>query len=367
MSVLSGRESAAQHEAEVWRERSSPRKVGEWRLFQTLGSGTYAKVKYAVHVDSNKPAAIKIFNIVDLAGRYMHNNNSKKRDAIRHVQDMLLEEMKVLRMLQHPNVVAYYNYYYGDTHIYLAMELVAGGELYYYVQQHGKLTEEKACSFFRQLVSALIYCHEQGVVHRDIKLENLLLTEDHKQLKLSDFGFSRTFGQNELLSTVCGSCQYAAPEMTAETGYCAPPADVWSAGVVLYAMVYGAMPFGRHFEDTLAVMQSARNRNYTLDDNSVSRSGNDLLKQLLEPEPAQRITLQAVQQHSWMNTAGCRLATVKSKNSSVRKLMRAARRRSLLALSKLSLFPSPSSKSTEDLPCQNSTSSHSTRSLNEAP
>lgn len=353
MSALNGTEPAVQRDAGAWRARSSPRRVGDWNVLKTIGSGGYAKVKQAEHRHSRKPAAIKIYNLVELATQDIRKTNRGKRDAIEHVQQRILDEINVLRELQHPNIIAYYNYHFGNTHLYVVTELAAGGELYYYVKARTRLKEETARAFFQQLVNALNYCHQKGIVHRDVKLENLLLTENYKQLKLADFGFSRSFKQNEPLFTVCGSSQYAAPEMVNEIGYDAPPADVWSAGVVLYAMLYGTLPFGQHGENAWAIIRSANGRDYCLDDAIVAFSANNLLTRLLEPDPSQRIGLRAVLQHSWMkaesnNSSSSELSSSSgSRVTGIRRMVRAAKRRSLLAFSRLSLTPSTSSKDSQ--------------------
>ena len=122
------------------------------------------------------------------------------------------------------------------------MEYVSGGELFDYIVKKQKLKEEDACKFFQQILSSIEYLHELGIVHRDLKPENLLL-DYQNNLKLVDFGLSNTYKQGETLKTACGSPCYAAPEMIEGKLYLGSRVDIWSSGVILFAMVAGYLPF----------------------------------------------------------------------------------------------------------------------------
>lgn len=128
------------------------------------------------------------------------------------------------------------------TDIFMVMEYVSGGELFDYIVKHGKLTEDKARRFFQQIMSGVEYCHRHNVVHRDLKPENLLL-DQNLNVKIADFGLSNVMNDGEFLRTSCGSPNYAAPEVISGKLYAGPEVDIWSCGVILYALLCGTLPF----------------------------------------------------------------------------------------------------------------------------
>lgn len=151
-------------------------------------------------------------------------------------------EIKILKLARHPNIVQLYEIIETPRQLYLITEYVPGGELFDYIVANRRLKEEEACKFFQQIISGIEYLHELGIVHRDMKPENLLL--DHAgQIKLVDFGLSNTYTGDETLRTACGSPCYAAPEMISGEPYHGSKVDVWSCGVILFAMVCGYLPF----------------------------------------------------------------------------------------------------------------------------
>jgi serine/threonine protein kinase len=175
------------------------------------------------------------------------------------VSAQLTREIHHHRQLHHPHVVQLYEVIATETSIWLVTELCAGGELFDYLVEQGRIDEFEARTLFGQLCLAVAYCHNQGVVHRDLKLENVLL-DDHCQVKLSDFGFTREFERGTLMDTFCGTTGYASPEMLMGQKYLGqglsyPPypnicgdstfaeVDIWSLGIILYALLTGALPF----------------------------------------------------------------------------------------------------------------------------
>ncbi|CAG0913446.1 unnamed protein product [Notodromas monacha] len=181
--------------------------VGKYKLLKTIGKGNFAKVKLAKHVPTGKEVAIKIIDKTQL------NPN-----------------MKLFQVIE------------TEKTLYLVMEYASGGEVFDYLVFHGRMKEKEARAKFRQIVSAVQYCHQKKIIHRDLKAENLLL-DSEMNIKIADFGFSNEFTPGNKLDTFCGSPPYAAPELFQGKKYDGPEVDVWSLGVILYTLVSGSLPF----------------------------------------------------------------------------------------------------------------------------
>lgn len=204
-------------------------------------------------------------------------------------------EIKVLKKLRHPNVIQLYEIIETSRQLYLVMEYCSGGELFDYIVANTRLKEFEACRFFQQLISGLEYLHRLGIVHRDLKPENLLLDEK-LNIKIVDFGLSNMYSPDQLLKTACGSPCYAAPEMIARKMYVPLKSDIWSSGVVLYAMVCGYLPF----EDgnTAALYQKIMAGSYKCP-KFLSNEAIDLIKRILEVNPNTRIAPERLKEHVW--------------------------------------------------------------------
>nr|XP_029543856.1 MAP/microtubule affinity-regulating kinase 3 isoform X13 [Oncorhynchus nerka] len=201
--------------------------VGNYRLLKTIGKGNFAKVKLARHILTGREVAIKIIDKTQL------NSNSLQK---------LFREVRIMKLLNHPNIVKLFEVIETERTLYLVMEYASGGEVFDYLVAHGRMKEKEARAKFRQIVSAVQYCHQKHIVHRDLKAENLLLDAD-MNIKIADFGFSNEFTMGNKLDTFCGSPPYAAPELFQGKKYDGPEVDVWSLGVILYTLVSGSLPF----------------------------------------------------------------------------------------------------------------------------
>ncbi|XP_003378864.1 MAP/microtubule affinity-regulating kinase 3 [Trichinella spiralis] len=201
--------------------------VGNYRLLRTIGKGNFAKVKLAKHIPTGREVAIKIIDKTQL------NPSSLQK---------LFREVRIMKMLNHPNIVKLYQVIETEYTLYLVMEYASGGEVFDYLVAHGRMKEKEARAKFRQIVSAVQYLHQKNIIHRDLKAENLLLGND-MNIKIADFGFSNEFSLGNKLDTFCGSPPYAAPELFQGKKYDGPEVDVWSLGVILYTLVSGSLPF----------------------------------------------------------------------------------------------------------------------------
>lgn len=204
-------------------------------------------------------------------------------------------EVKVLKMLRHPNLIQLYEIIETSRLLCLVMEYCNGGELFDYIIANIRLKESEACRLYQQILSGLEHLHRLGVVHRDLKPENLLL-DHHHNVKIVDFGLSNLFSPEQLLKTACGSPCYAAPEMIARKLYEPNKVDVWSSGVVLFAMVCGYLPF--EDANTSLLYQKIMNGAYTCP-RFVSAEAVDLISKILDTNPNSRVTADRIKDHAW--------------------------------------------------------------------
>ncbi|KAF5752347.1 putative CBL-interacting serine/threonine-protein kinase [Tripterygium wilfordii] len=259
--------------------------LNKYQLGRLLGRGSFAKVYLARSIAENTPVAIKIIDKSILS-------------LDPSMESRITCEVSAMRRLHHhPNIVKIHEVMATKTKIYLVMELASGGELFSKVLRRGRLKESSARMYFQQLVSALHFCHQNGVAHRDVKPQNLLL-DQNGNVKVSDFGLSALPEQlkNGLLHTACGTPAYTAPEVVARRGYAGAKADAWSCGVILYVLLAGSLPFE---DNNLALMyKKVHRREYKMPD-WISRSARSIIYQLLDPNPNTRMSIEAVMQSSW--------------------------------------------------------------------
>ncbi|XP_070772731.1 serine/threonine-protein kinase MARK1-like isoform X9 [Enoplosus armatus] len=234
--------------------------IGNYRLLKTIGKGNFAKVKLARHVLTGREVAVKIIDKTQL------NPTSLQK---------LFREVRIMKILNHPNI----------------------GEVFDYLVAHGRMKEKEARAKFRQIVSAVQYCHQRRIVHRDLKAENLLLDAD-MNIKIADFGFSNEFTVGSKLDTFCGSPPYAAPELFQGKKYDGPEVDVWSLGVILYTLVSGSLPFdGQNLKELRERVLRGKYRIPFY----MSTDCENLLKKLLVLNPVKRGSLEQIMKDHWMN------------------------------------------------------------------
>uniref|UniRef100_A0A2K5EG15 Serine/threonine-protein kinase SIK3 n=1 Tax=Aotus nancymaae TaxID=37293 RepID=A0A2K5EG15_AOTNA len=248
--------------------------IGNYRLLKTIGKGNFAKVKLARHILTGKEVAVKIIDKTQL--------NSSSLQKVSLAFSLIVKLFEVIET---------------EKTLYLVMEYASGGEVFDYLVAHGRMKEKEARAKFRQIVSAVQYCHQKFIVHRDLKAENLLLDAD-MNIKIADFGFSNEFTFGNKLDTFCGSPPYAAPELFQGKKYDGPEVDVWSLGVILYTLVSGSLPFdGQNLKELRERVLRGKYRIPFY----MSTDCENLLKKFLILNPSKRGTLEQIMKDRWMN------------------------------------------------------------------
>ncbi|KRY12520.1 5'-AMP-activated protein kinase catalytic subunit alpha-2 [Trichinella patagoniensis] len=260
---------------------TEPMKINEWKLGKTIGTGSFGKVKLLVNEVNGVNAAVKIVS-------------REKMKQLRMV-DKARREIENLRLLCHPHIVKLYEVHALPFDIVMIMEYVSGGDMCQYLCQHGKLAEHEARRLFQQLISAVDYCHRHKVVHRDLKLENLLL-DSKKNIKLTDFGLSNYIKDGVLLKTNCGSLIYAAPELLHRQYYAGPEVDIWSCGIVLYVLLCGYFPFE---DDRMMALCKKITTGVFKIPKYIGKSVSSLICKILKVHPMERATVETIMAHPW--------------------------------------------------------------------
>eukprot|EP00929_Paragymnodinium_shiwhaense_P116539 TRINITY_DN8616_c0_g1_i2.p1 TRINITY_DN8616_c0_g1~~TRINITY_DN8616_c0_g1_i2.p1 ORF type:complete len:1331 (-),score=160.48 TRINITY_DN8616_c0_g1_i2:156-4148(-) len=273
-------------EAQSQQRRNHAKSIGHYILGKTIGEGTFGKVKLGTHILTSEKVAVKVLEkerIVDVAD-----------------VERVAREVYILKLIRHQHVVQLYEIIETSRQLYLIMEYAAGGELFDYIVNCVRIPELEACRFFQQIIEGVKEIHKMNVVHRDLKPENLLLDE-HRHIKIVDFGLSNTYRDGQLLKTACGSPCYAAPEMIAGKEYVPSLCDIWSCGVILFAMLCGYLPF--EDQNTSALYRKILAAEYTLPE-FLSPEARDLISRMLTTDPTRRFTESHIRKHAWFNLAG---------------------------------------------------------------
>lgn len=259
----------------------APVQIGQFILGKNLGIGAFGKVKLATHVVTGHKVAVKILN--------------KAKIKQLGMEEKVQREINILHLCTHPHIIRLYEVLDTPTDIFLVNEYVSGGELFDYIVSKGRLSADEARNFFHQIISGVEYCHFQKIVHRDLKPENLLL-DASLNIKIADFGLSNLMRDGDFLRTSCGSPNYAAPEVISGHLYAGPEVDVWSCGVILYALLCGSLPFDD--ESIPNLFKKIKSGMYSLPTH-LSQLAKNLIPRMLEVDPMKRITIPEIRLHPW--------------------------------------------------------------------
>lgn len=257
----------------------------QYRLDMTIGKGSYGRVKLGTDMYSGQQVAIK-FLAKDLMTKQAHWIRVKR-------------EINLLTLAHHPHIIKVHEWLESPEDVLIVMEYVSGKDLFDRINEKAekRYGEAEARLIFRQMVSALDYCHQNRIVHRDLKPENVMI-DSRGNVKLIDFGFANLFHPRDHLSTNCGSPLYAAPEIVQARPYIGPEVDVWSLGIVLYAMIVGALPF--EDENLKGLYKKIGEGRFSFPDH-VSPLARDLIQSMLQVNTLHRATMTHIRMHPWAN------------------------------------------------------------------
>ncbi|KAJ7596993.1 CAMK/CAMKL/AMPK protein kinase [Mycena floridula] len=261
-------------------------RLGEYTVIEEIAEGTFGIVKLAMHTVTQHRVAMKYISKAQI-------NRERNKTRVKR-------EFEYMRALKHPHIIKLYEAISTSTDIIFVLEY-ARLELFQYIvttANNGTMQESLARKFFQQIISGIDYSHRLKIVHRDLKPENVLLDDD-LNVKIADFGLSREISDGDFLSTSCGSPNYAAPEVIRGAVYAGPEIDVWSAGVILYVMVCGRLPF--EDEDVQVLFTRIIHGDYHMPDH-LSKDAKDLIAKMLAVDPVKRITILEITMHPFFTT-----------------------------------------------------------------
>ncbi|ODQ62734.1 hypothetical protein WICANDRAFT_25325 [Wickerhamomyces anomalus NRRL Y-366-8] len=284
------------------------RSIGEWDFMKTIGAGSMGKVKLARHRRTNEICAIKI--IPRAARLYARNHandpppvdqkelEKRQKEYEKEIarDKRTIREASLGKILYHPFICRLFEVITMSNHYYMLFEYVSGGQMLDYIVSHGSLKERHARKFVRGIASALDYLHRNNVVHRDLKIENIMISNTG-DIKIIDFGLSNFYSNDALLKTYCGSLYFAAPELLSAHPYIGPEVDVWSFGVVLYVLVCGKVPFD---DQDVSVLHEKIKKGKVDYPDFLSNEVVSLLSRMLVVNPNKRAGLAEVMSHPWM-------------------------------------------------------------------
>lgn len=265
--------------------------VGPYKIGRTLGTGSFSRVQIGIKKDEDQSVAIKIIS------RY---NDVTTKESYFRKEERVFREALISSLTNHPNIVKLLDFFYNEYFYFMIFESVEGEQLLDIITKKGALEEKRARKYYTQILSAVNYLHLNSIVHRDLKIENILVDE-RDNIKIIDFGLSNFYDNKQLLNTFCGSLYFAAPELLTGTEYCGPEVDVWALGVVLFVLVCGKVPFDDKDLKTLHKKIKAAELNFNKD---LSVPLQSLLDQIIVNDPRDRMSMDEILNHEWVTRNG---------------------------------------------------------------
>lgn len=268
-----------------------------YKLGEELGRGRFSVVRGALHLKEKAKYAVKVVENESLA-------DEENLEALE-------TEIDILRQLEHPHIVSLKEVVVTRSDTFIVMELLSGGELFNRIVEQGRFNEEAAAALFAQILLSMEYLHSLNIVHRDVKPENILyVKEGSSEIKLIDFGYAGVWEPTKQLTGLCGTPDYVAPEVLTwydDEEHGTPygmSSDLWSLGVLLYVILSGCSPFSADDED--AILQLVKLGKYEFHESEwadVSGNAKDLIRKLLVVEPSERLTMEGLLTHPWLQKA----------------------------------------------------------------
>nr|OQO22273.1 hypothetical protein B0A51_09330 [Rachicladosporium sp. CCFEE 5018] len=268
--------------------------TGHWDLGKTIGAGSMGKVKLARNKETGEQVAVKIVPIASTDGEHRTQAERERADHSKEVRTA--REAAIVTLVDHPYICGMRDVVRTNYHWYMLFEYVNGGQMLDYIISHGRLKEKQARKFGRQIASALDYCHRNSIVHRDLKIENILISKTG-DIKIIDFGLSNLFSPRSHLKTFCGSLYFAAPELLQAKAYTGPEVDIWSFGIVLYVLVCGKVPFD---DQSMPQLHAKIKKGIVEYPPWLTPECKNLIARMLNTDPQQRATLSEILTHPWM-------------------------------------------------------------------
>ncbi|KAG5366827.1 Serine/threonine-protein kinase HSL1 [Yarrowia sp. B02] len=267
--------------------------IGPWRLGRTLGRGSSGRVRLARHSHTGQLAAVKIVPKAVVADAVSAANGEEH--GATGLPYGIEREVIIMKLIEHANVMALYDVWENKGELYLVLEYIEGGELFDYLIKKGRLEEYEAASYFLQIINGVDYCHRFNICHRDLKPENLLL-DKNRNIKIADFGMA-ALETDRMLETSCGSPHYASPEIVAGKTYHGAPSDIWSCGIILFALLTGHLPFDD--DNIRRLLLKVQTGKFNMP-SELSPYAKDLIWRMLRTDPTTRITMAEIFQHPFV-------------------------------------------------------------------
>ena len=257
--------------------------IGQYRLLGPIGHGAFSIVRLCQSLRTNRYYACKII--------------ARNRLLMHNLESRFENEIRINQQLHHPGTVQLFDLIKDDSYYYIIMEFCPNGELFSHVVDQGRLDENTAKYFISQILFALQYIHSLGICHRDLKPENILL-DNQGHIKISDFGLSRFVGQDDLVNTPCGSPCYASPECVSGQLYDGKKSDIWSVGVISYAILTGQLPWTKRNQQQL--FEQIKRGEYTIP-SYLSDSCRSFISGLMTVNCDRRLTIDQALHHPWLS------------------------------------------------------------------